>query len=74
MHASFFNVMNYTSLSRLLFQTQYSFKKVFGISISQIELFEHVAKPLVEDLIHGKNGKNKATLLLFQNRKAVFKF
>ncbi|XP_053283809.1 kinesin-like protein KIF23 isoform X3 [Pleuronectes platessa] len=37
-------------------ETQYSFKKVFGISISQIELFEHVAKPLVEDLIHGKNG------------------
>ncbi|XP_029290689.1 kinesin-like protein KIF23 [Cottoperca gobio] len=37
-------------------ETQYSFKKVFGVSISQIELFEHVAKPLVDDLIHGKNG------------------
>ncbi|XP_035497558.2 kinesin-like protein KIF23 isoform X2 [Scophthalmus maximus] len=37
-------------------ETQYSFKKVFGVSISQVELFEHVAKPLVDDLIHGKNG------------------
>lgn len=40
------------------FQTQYSFKKVFGVSVSQMELFEYVAKPLVDDLIHGKNGKN----------------
>ncbi|XP_025764872.1 kinesin-like protein KIF23 isoform X2 [Oreochromis niloticus] len=37
-------------------ETQYSFKKVFGVSVSQMELFEHVAKPLVDDLIHGKNG------------------
>ncbi|XP_034542254.1 kinesin-like protein KIF23 isoform X10 [Notolabrus celidotus] len=37
-------------------ETQYSFKKVFGVSVSQIELFEHVAKPLVDDLLHGKNG------------------
>uniref|UniRef100_A0A7N8YI95 Kinesin-like protein n=1 Tax=Mastacembelus armatus TaxID=205130 RepID=A0A7N8YI95_9TELE len=37
-------------------ETQYSFKKVFGVSVSQRELFEHVAKPLVDDLIHGKNG------------------
>ncbi|KAM7396801.1 hypothetical protein PAMP_019812 [Pampus punctatissimus] len=37
-------------------EMQYSFKKVFGVSISQMELFEHVAKPLVDDLIHGKNG------------------
>uniref|UniRef100_A0A3Q1ETX8 Kinesin-like protein n=1 Tax=Acanthochromis polyacanthus TaxID=80966 RepID=A0A3Q1ETX8_9TELE len=37
-------------------ETQYSFKKVFGISVSQMELFEDVAKPLVDDLIHGKNG------------------
>ncbi|XP_036963148.1 kinesin-like protein KIF23 isoform X5 [Acanthopagrus latus] len=37
-------------------ETQYSFKRVFGVSISQRELFEHVAKPLVDDLIHGKNG------------------
>lgn len=40
-------------------QTQYSFKKVFGVSVSQMELFEHVAKPLVDDLICGKNGKSK---------------
>lgn len=40
-------------------QTQYSFKKVFGVSVSQMELFEHVAKPLVDDLIRGKNGKTK---------------
>lgn len=37
-------------------ETQYSFKKVFGVSVSQKDLFEDVAKPLVEDLINGKNG------------------
>uniref|UniRef100_A0A3P9P3T8 Kinesin-like protein n=1 Tax=Poecilia reticulata TaxID=8081 RepID=A0A3P9P3T8_POERE len=37
-------------------ETQYSFKKVFGVSVSQMELFENMAKPLVVDLIHGKNG------------------
>uniref|UniRef100_A0A8C4NNS7 Kinesin-like protein n=1 Tax=Dicentrarchus labrax TaxID=13489 RepID=A0A8C4NNS7_DICLA len=34
----------------------YSFKKVFGINTTQMELFEDVARPLVEDLIHCKNG------------------
>lgn len=43
-------------------QTQYSFQKVFGVSTSQTELFERVAKVLVEDLIHGKNGKNADVL------------
>ncbi|XP_049578266.1 kinesin-like protein KIF23 isoform X1 [Syngnathus scovelli] len=37
-------------------ETQYSFKKVFGVLVSQVELFESVAKPLVDDLIHGRNG------------------
>lgn len=37
-------------------ETQYSFKKVFGINTTQMELFEEVARPLVEDLIHCKNG------------------
>ncbi|XP_028286686.1 kinesin-like protein KIF23 isoform X2 [Parambassis ranga] len=37
-------------------ETQYTFKKVFGVSVSQMELFEHVARPLVNDLIRGKNG------------------
>ncbi|XP_056334550.1 kinesin-like protein KIF23 isoform X2 [Danio aesculapii] len=37
-------------------ETQYSFKKVFGIKTTQRELFEDVAKPLTQDLIHGKNG------------------
>ncbi|XP_076594483.1 kinesin-like protein KIF23 [Chaetodon auriga] len=37
-------------------ETQYTFKKVFGINTTQMELFEDVAKPLVEDLIHSKNG------------------
>ncbi|XP_035508073.1 kinesin-like protein KIF23 isoform X4 [Morone saxatilis] len=37
-------------------ETQYSFKKVFGINTTQVELFEDVARPLVEDLIHCKNG------------------
>uniref|UniRef100_A0A670ZHR5 Kinesin-like protein n=1 Tax=Pseudonaja textilis TaxID=8673 RepID=A0A670ZHR5_PSETE len=35
---------------------QYSFKEVFGTSISQKHVFDVVAKPLVEDLIRGKNG------------------
>ncbi|KAM4602640.1 kinesin-like protein KIF23 [Polymixia lowei] len=37
-------------------ETQYSFKKVFGIKTTQMELFEDVAKPLIDDLIHCKNG------------------
>ncbi|XP_012914806.2 kinesin-like protein KIF23 isoform X5 [Mustela putorius furo] len=37
-------------------ETQYSFKQVFGIHTTQKELFDVVANPLVEDLIHGKNG------------------
>ncbi|XP_033963158.1 kinesin-like protein KIF23 isoform X4 [Pseudochaenichthys georgianus] len=37
-------------------ETQYSFKKAFGINTNQLELFEDVAKPLIEDLIHCKNG------------------
>ncbi|XP_034736635.1 kinesin-like protein KIF23 isoform X2 [Etheostoma cragini] len=37
-------------------ETQYSFKRVFGINTTQMELFEDVAKPLIEDLIHCKNG------------------
>uniref|UniRef100_A0A4W3IIK2 Kinesin-like protein n=2 Tax=Callorhinchus milii TaxID=7868 RepID=A0A4W3IIK2_CALMI len=35
---------------------QYSFKEVFGFFTTQKELFDVVAKPLVEDLVHGKNG------------------
>ncbi|XP_068954299.1 kinesin-like protein KIF23 isoform X4 [Petaurus breviceps papuanus] len=37
-------------------ETQYSFKQVFGTFTTQKELFDVVANPLVEDLIHGKNG------------------
>ncbi|XP_062998920.1 kinesin-like protein KIF23 isoform X2 [Elgaria multicarinata webbii] len=37
-------------------EVQYSFKEVFGTSISQRRVFDVVARPLVEDLIHGKNG------------------
>uniref|UniRef100_A0A8C7NF92 Kinesin-like protein n=1 Tax=Oncorhynchus mykiss TaxID=8022 RepID=A0A8C7NF92_ONCMY len=33
-----------------------SHNELFGIQTSQIELFEDVAKPLVDDLIHCKNG------------------
>ncbi|NXO04860.1 KIF23 protein, partial [Rhinopomastus cyanomelas] len=35
---------------------QYSFKEVFGTLVAQKQLFDVVAKPLVEDLIRGKNG------------------
>ncbi|XP_020659350.3 kinesin-like protein KIF23 isoform X4 [Pogona vitticeps] len=37
-------------------EVQYSFKEVLGPSITQKKVFEAVAKPLVEDLIRGKNG------------------
>ncbi|XP_073425070.1 kinesin-like protein KIF23 isoform X3 [Dendrobates tinctorius] len=37
-------------------ETQYSFKKVFGTELTQKDVFDVVAKPLVEDLIRGKNG------------------
>ncbi|XP_072471377.1 kinesin-like protein KIF23 isoform X7 [Notamacropus eugenii] len=37
-------------------ETQYSFKQVFGTLTTQKELFDVVANPLVDDLIHGKNG------------------
>ncbi|XP_066541784.1 kinesin-like protein KIF23 isoform X2 [Hoplias malabaricus] len=37
-------------------ETQYTFKKVFGLKTTQKELFDDVAKPLVEDLVHCKNG------------------
>ncbi|XP_078283226.1 kinesin-like protein KIF23 [Rhinoraja longicauda] len=37
-------------------EMQYSFKEVFGAYTTQKELFNTVAQPLVEDLIHGKNG------------------
>ncbi|XP_042797484.1 kinesin-like protein KIF23 isoform X4 [Panthera leo] len=37
-------------------ETQYSFKQVFGTHTTQKELFDVVANPLVDDLIHGKNG------------------
>ncbi|KAH0620126.1 hypothetical protein JD844_014751, partial [Phrynosoma platyrhinos] len=35
---------------------QYSFKEVFGSTTTQRKVFDVVARPLVEDLIHGKNG------------------
>nr|XP_019955104.1 PREDICTED: kinesin-like protein KIF23 isoform X2 [Paralichthys olivaceus] len=37
-------------------ETQYTFKKIFGINTTQLELFEDIAKPLVDDLIDCKNG------------------
>ncbi|XP_032051172.1 kinesin-like protein KIF23 isoform X6 [Aythya fuligula] len=37
-------------------ETQYSFKEVFGTLVVQKDVFDVVAKPLVEDLIRGKNG------------------
>ncbi|XP_056427569.1 kinesin-like protein KIF23 isoform X2 [Hyla sarda] len=37
-------------------ETQYSFKQVFGTLVTQKDLFDVVAKPLVEDLVRGKNG------------------
>ncbi|UYV61403.1 hypothetical protein LAZ67_1004730 [Cordylochernes scorpioides] len=41
----------------LCVQLQYVFKKVFDDHVSQKDIFDHVAKPLVQDLIAGKNGR-----------------
>lgn len=48
-----------------LLQTQYSFKEVFGTLVVQKDVFDVVAKPLVEDLIRGKNGKELLVLYHF---------
>ena len=37
-------------------EIQDSFKQVFGTHTTQKELFDVVANPLVDDLIHDKNG------------------
>ncbi|KAJ6662927.1 hypothetical protein lerEdw1_011131 [Lerista edwardsae] len=37
-------------------EVQYSFKEVFGTNVAQRRVFDVVARPLVEDLIHGRNG------------------
>ena len=41
----------------VVLQTHHSFKFVFPENVSQKALFDHVALPLVDDLLHGKNGK-----------------
>jgi hypothetical protein len=37
-------------------QVQYSFQRVFDEYTSQKAVFDTVAMPLVEDVLHGKNG------------------
>jgi hypothetical protein len=54
-------VMNYlvrkcTSLDVNL-QTQHTFKCVFAENASQKAVFDAVALPLAEDVLHGKNGE-----------------
>lgn len=39
------------------FQTQHTFKKLFDEKTTQKVLFDSVALPLVDDLVHGKNGE-----------------
>lgn len=39
------------------FQLQYTFQNVFDEETSQKTLFECVGLPLMDDLLHGKNGK-----------------
>ena len=41
----------------MLLQTQHTFKKVYDEKTTQKVLFDSVAYPVVDDLIHGKNGK-----------------
>lgn len=44
--------------SKFCFQTQHTFKKVYDEKTSQKILFDNVALPLVDDLVHGKNGES----------------
>lgn len=39
-------------------QMHYTFSKVFGETTSQKYLFDCVGAPLVDDLVHGKNGES----------------
>ena len=55
----------------LYFQTEHTFKFVFPEQISQKALFDHVALPLVDDLLHGKNGNFKTCHIHIQQRTLV---
>ena len=37
-------------------EIQYKFQRVFDEYASQKAVFDYVALPLIEDLVHGKNG------------------
>lgn len=40
----------------MFFQLQYTFQNVFDEETSQKSMFESIGLPLVDDLLHGKNG------------------
>lgn len=42
----------------MFWQTQHTFKKVYDEKTTQKQLFDNVAMPLVDDVVHGKNGKS----------------
>ena len=42
---------------KFCFQTQHTFKRIYDEKTSQKVLFDSVALPLVDDLVHGKNGE-----------------
>ena len=44
---------------KFCFQTQHTFKKLYDEKTSQKVLFDSVALPLVDDLVHGKNGESQ---------------
>ncbi|XP_064645209.1 kinesin-like protein KIF23 isoform X2 [Lineus longissimus] len=48
-HSQAYKNGNYT-------ESQYSYRFVFEETTSQKAIYDHVAMPLVEDLLHGKNG------------------
>ena len=59
------------SLFPILLQTQHTFKKVYDEKTTQKMLFDNVAFPLVDDLVHGKNGKCKVWILFFWNKNCM---
>jgi len=64
MSFSFFTILqNSASVARngQIKEQQYTFQYVFDEYTSQKTIYDYVAYPLVEDLIHGKNGNSFLT-------------
>ena len=55
----------------MFWQTQHTFQKVYDEKTTQKQLFDNVAMPLVDDVVHGKNGKEFFTSDLQNNHLLI---